>query len=132
MADQRTVPNNQMKTTPSKRGLARSSVSLLPVPKKIAAVARPIKSGYSERMKPINLFLLGTKGLAGGGADIGSRLSRTATRRNRQVGARAVLVFKAHPRGGAVLAGNMNQADRFRPAAIFFTDDTTSSDLLSD
>src|SRR5437762_8822184 len=99
MADQRTVPNNQMKTTPSKRGLARSSVSLLPVPKKMAAVARPIKSGYSERMKPINLFLLGTKGLAGGGADICSRLSSTATRRNRQMRVRAVLVFKAHPPG---------------------------------
>ena len=87
MADQRTVPNNQIKTAASARGLERFSTSTLPVVKKMTAVARPIKRGYSERMKATKPFLLRAADLAACGAGMGRTISRATGRRNHWVGA---------------------------------------------
>src|SRR6476620_7909769 len=84
MADQRTVPNNQTKTTPSTRGLERFSTITLPVAKRTTAVARPTKRGYSDRTKATKPFLPGVADLACG-ADMGRTISKATGRRNRWV-----------------------------------------------
>src|SRR5205823_5952053 len=54
-ADQRTAPSNQTKIAPSTYGWATFSKTSLPNARKIAAVASPMKNGYSERTNATKL-----------------------------------------------------------------------------
>src|SRR4029453_15735600 len=85
MADQRTVPNNQTKTTPSTRGLESFSTVTFPVAKMTTAVIRPTKRGYSVRVKATRPDFLCVADLGAFGADMSSTISSASGLRNRWV-----------------------------------------------